>query len=525
MILNDEEQDMAMTRGAKALVTIATFSVAALALSGCQSAVQIENKKDDAPAEAVEGGTLNIAQAGDLAPMSVMAERAANGSWASSVLETLTVYDADMTPQPLLATDWTVSDDGLTMQLTLREGVSFHNGREMTADDVKFSLDLSADPANAAQVGFIARSFESITVDSATQLTIEFSAPTPNVFDLFEQTPIVSEEAWEGFADGSSVIGTGPFTFDSWSPGAEAHLSRYDDYWGEPALLDDINIAVITDSTAMLNAVRSGRADVALQMQPVDVQSLQADSSYNIINTSASAYPMGVNVEDAPFDKKEARQAIQYAVDRERIAEQVLGTDASRVTDLFWEPTAPGYPSDLEDYYTYDPEKARGLLEQADAVGAEVEITTLGLPANTAVAEIVRNNLEDIGLKPTIDVQEPQTWDANQVKGDLGTAFLPLHGLGGVQPVTLLDRLPSLRESNPSHFWSDEYVQLREDLTTASEDEYADALHALTEYVLDEAFTGVLVQSIGQVVTTANVDGIAFTSRGYVLAGDAFLSE
>src|SRR5690606_5646676 len=109
-----------------------------------------------------------------------------------------------------------------------------------------------------------------------------------------------------------------------------------------------INIAVITDSTAMLNAVRSGRADVALQMQPVDVQSLQADSSYNIINTSASAYPMGVNVEDAPFDKKEARQAIQYAVDRERIAEQVLGTDASRVTDLFWEPTAPGYPSDLE---------------------------------------------------------------------------------------------------------------------------------------------------------------------------------
>jgi len=516
---------MAMTRGAKALSLIAALGVATATLSGCQSAVQLEDKKSEAPAEIVAGGTLHLAQAGDLAPMSVMAERAANGSWASSVLETLTMYDADMTPQPVLATDWTLSDDGLTMQLTLREGVKFHNGREMTADDVKFSIELSADPANAAQVGFIARTFTSITVDSPTQLTIEFGAPTPNVFDLFEQTPIVPEEAWKGFADGSSIIGTGPFAFDSWSPGAEAHLSRYDDYWGEPALLDDIEIAVITDSTAMLNAVRSGRADVALQMQPVDVTSLQADSSYKVINTSASAYPMGVSVEVAPFDKKEARQAIQYAVDRERIAEQVLGNDASRVTDLFWEPTVPGYPADLENYYSYDPEKAKDLLEQAGAVGAEVEITTLGLPANTAVAEIVRNNLEEVGLKPTLNVQEPQAWDANQVKGELGAMFLPLHGLGGVQPVTLLDRLPSLREGNPSHFWTDEYVELRTDLITATEDEYADALHALTEYVLDEAFTGVLVQSISQVVTTADVNGISFTSRGYVLAGDASISE
>jgi len=274
----------------------------------------------------------------------------------------------------------------------------------------------------------------------------------------------------------------------------------------------------------MLNAVRSDRTGVALGMNPVDIQALPSSGGFEVVETASSAYPLGVNVTQAPFDTKEARQAVQYALDRERIASQIFG-DAARATDLFWEPGTPGYPEDLEDYYTYDPKKATTMLEKAGASGAAIEITVIGLPQSTGAAEIIRNNLEAVGLTPTIVVQEPQTWDQNQVVGELGQAFLPLHGLNGLGPDTLLNVLPSLRQGNPSKFWTDEYMRLRNDLATATEDGYADALHDLTEYILDEAFTSVVVQSTGQVVEAGTVHDTSFTSRGYLYAGNAFVED
>ncbi|MDN3311597.1 ABC transporter substrate-binding protein [Microbacterium oryzae] len=486
--------------------------------------MQQEDSAATETATPVEGGTLAIAQSGDLQPANLLAGRAGNAAWASNVYETLTKYDADMQPQPLLATEWTVADDSMSIDITLRDDVTFHSGRTMTADDVKFSIEAAADPQNNSQVGFIARTFESIDVTSPTTLTINFSAPTPTVFDLFEYAYIVDPETFAGVADGSQLIGTGPFTFESWSPGSEAKLARYDDYWGEKPHLDGIEVAIISDSTAMLNAVRSDRTDIAMAMNPIDVQSLASNSAYNIVDTVSSAYPFGVNTTQAPFDKKEARQAVQYAIDRERIASQVFG-DAARPVDLFWEPSAPGYPEDLAEWYSYDPEKAKQLLEEAGAVGASVEVTVIGLPSNTSLAEIVRNNLEEVGLKPTITVQDPTTWDQNQVAGELGQSFLPLHGTNGLGPATLLNVLPSLREGNPSKFWPEEYVELRDALTTATDDDYEDALHALSEYILEEAFTSVVVMVVGQMVESVDVHDASYTARGYLYAGTAFIDE
>ncbi|MEV8274766.1 ABC transporter substrate-binding protein [Microbacterium sp. NPDC077184] len=504
-------------------MAVAGIAALAVALTGCQSAVNQASETPDS-VEAVQGGTLQVAQSGDIQPRNVMAARAGNVAWASNVYETLTTYDADRAPQPLLATEWELADDGLSMDITLRDDVTFHSGRAMTADDVKFSIETSADPAYNAQVGYIARSFESVDVVSPTEVTIEFSAPTSNIFDFFEQTYILDSETVAGLDDGSEVIGTGPFTFESWSPGSEVILAKNESYWGDEPYLDGIEVAIITDSTAMLNAVRSNRTQVATGMNPVDIQSLRSNPAYTIVNSAYAAYPLGVNVTQAPFDTKEARQAVQYAIDRERISEQIFG-ESGRLTDLFWDPSTPDYPTDLDTYYTYDPDKARELLADAGAEGADIEITVIGLPSNTGLAEIVRNNLEEVGLNPTIAVQDPQTWDANQVAGTLGQSFLPLHGLNGFGPATLMNVLPSLREGNPSQFWTDEYVALREDLATASEDEYADALHALTEYILDEAFTSVIVQSVGQAVQSNDVNDMTYTSRGYLRAGTAFIQE
>jgi len=503
-----------------------TAGALALTLAGCQSAVELENSGGgNASSEPVDGGTLVIAQSTDAQPVNVLAGRAGNAGWASNVFETLTVRDADGEPQPLLATDWTVADDGLSIDITLREGVTFHTGRELTADDVKFSLENLTE--SASQVAFIAQQFDAIEVTSPTSLTVTFQNEIPNLFDLFEYAYILDEETIGGLEDGSQVVGTGPFTFASWSPGSEISLERNDDYWGEKAHLDGIDIAVIPDSTAMLNAVRSDRAQVAIGMSSQDVQALESNSAYRVTTSvgAGSVYPFGLNIEEAPFDTAEVRRAVQTAIDRERIANQIFG-DAATPTALMWGADTVGYPEDLADAYAYDPESAKKTIDEAGAAGTKVEINVISIPDNTSVAEIVRNNLEEVGLDPEINIVETQDFGPRQIAGDLGQSFLPLHGLNGLSPFSLMSTLPSLREGNSSKFWTDEYADLRDALGAAqTEEETATALHDLSQYLIDEAFTANIVRVDAQYVEAADLQGLTWSGRGYLDAGSAYISE
>ena len=503
-----------------ALASVSVIVAMALALTGCQSAVDAEPSEPDQP---VSGGTLTIAQATDIQPNNLLATRLGNSGWAANVFETVTAYDANGEPAPLLATDWTVADDGLAITLSLRDDVTFHTGRTMTAEDVKFSFEYLIQ--SPSQVAFIGDTFAGIEVLSETELRIDFTAPTPTIFDFFEYAFILDSETIDGVAEGSEIIGTGPFLFESWAPGSSVSLVRNDEYWGEPAHLDGIEIAIISDSTAMLNAVRSNRSQAAIGMSPIDIQSFSSNPDFEVIRTSGSVYPLGIDVTQPPFDQKAARQAVHYAIDRERIAAQIFG-DAGVVSPLFWEATTPGFPEDLVDHYTYDPEKAQQMLADAGAAGAELTISVISLPQTTSVAEIVRNNLEAVGLKPTINVVENQTFGQNQIAGDLGPAFIPVHGLSGLSPISLLSTLPSLRQGNPSKYWSAEYEDARAALATAAPgQEYADALHDLSVLILDEAFTSVVVQAVGQTVITTDAIDAGWTRRGYLDAKSMYLNQ
>lgn len=511
---------MLKTRTRRMLIGLAAVTAAAaLTLTGCTSAV---NSASSPSATPVDGGTLAIAQASDAQPGNVQSGRLGNFSWAANVFETLTTLDTGGEPQPLLATSWKLADDGLSMDITLRSDVTFHTGRAMTADDVKYSFETAA--GSSSQTSYIGKMLASIEVTSPTSLAITFSQTIPNLFDFFEQTFILDQETAAGLADGSQVVGTGPFEFQNWTPGSAISLVRNDAYWGEKPHLDGIDVAVITDSTAMLNAVRSGRSQIAIGMNPQDVTSISGSSGFTVVNTSGSVYPLGIDVTQAPFDTPEARQALNFAIDRDRIASQVFGA-AATPSALFWDETSVDYPADLSDYYAYDPDKARTMLAEAGAAGASVGINVISIPANASVAEIVRNNLEEVGLKPTITAVDTQTFGQNQIAGDLGQVFMPLHGLNGLAPLTLMNTLPSLRKGNASHFWTDEYQQLRQDLLDADTNGYGDALHALSAYMLEQAFSVNIVRVDGQVVQASSADGLVWTTRAYVDAKTAYVTK
>jgi len=470
------------------------------------------------------GGILTISQVADAQPIALLALRAGNTPWIRNVFETLTRIDpATFQPQPLLAQSWTLADDSMSIQINLRTDVTFHSGRAMTAEDVKFSFETAALPESASQVGFIAREFESIDIVDDHTLNIAFKRPLSNVFDFFEETYIVDKDTYAQREDGSALVGTGPYVFDNWSPGASITLKRYEDYRVEDtAFFDEIDVAIIPDPTATIAALRSARTQIATGLPPRDTLEFTRNPQFEVLATGGTMYPLGVNVTIAPLDNKLVRQALAYAVDRDRINDQVfLGTGI--VTDLFWSPSAPGYSEEQASHYGYDPDKARSLIAEAGAEGATIPIIVPAIPSQRSIFEIVQNNLREVGLVPEAVVLDVADFDKRQVAGDLGAAFLLLHGQVGFSSSTLLSSLPSLRQGNPSAFWNDDYVALREAMLASTTPEaLGEATKALSDYMLDEAFSTVLVQAPGQVVVSTALQGVETSVRGGLLLAGAY---
>ena len=508
----------------RGLAAIGLSAIAVLAV-GCTSVVN--SGGDAASGEPTEGGTISVSMNGDFQPGQILALRGGNTPWVRNVFEPLTMLDEDNVPQPVLATDWEFSVDNMSVTINLRDDVVFHSGRPMTADDVIWTFEKTTDPTSGSQVGFIAANFAEMTALSDTSLEIDFTQPVtePSLADYFEQTYIVDSETYDSLADGSDVIGTGPYTWADYDPGVSVTIERNDDWWGdEPQYLDAIEFDRMTDSTAQISALRSGRSDVTYGLSLLDVKSFADDPAYTITNTGGTQYVFGVDATQAPFDDVRVRQALQFAIDRDRINQQVFA-GAATPTDLFWNPGAEGVTEEQEQFYTYDPDKARELLEEAGATGAEVPITVVALPPIQSEYEIIANNLTEVGLKPVAVPVDETTFNSLQNQADLGPAFLLLHGQVGFGETTMLNSLPSLRANNPSHFDTPEYQELRQALLTADADGTPEALSALTDYMLDEAWALPILQAPGQFVTDADVIGVATTKRGAPLYASAAISE
>lgn len=443
------------------------------------------------------GGTLRIAQGADAQPKNILAGRAGNNSWRHQVFDALTVLDSETgEPTPVLATDWESSEDGLTFKIRIRDGVTFHSGRPLTAEDVVFTLEQVKVPENASQMAPLVRAYTTITASAPNEVTITSQTPVaPRIFDVLQLAVILDKDTFAGLADGSQVIGTGPFKWVEWVPGASLRLERNDAYWGEtPVALDGVEISIITDSTAMANAMR-GRVDLVLGMTPRDAVLFRGNANVELIEApGAQIFPLGLNVTAAPLDSKELRQAIGFAIDRQRIIDQVfngVGTPSS----LWWRSNEPGTTEEMVNHYHYDPDRARELIAAAGAEGAEINISVIGLAPVPAIYEIVQNNLREVGLSPVGNVLETAAFDQGQTAGDLGQAFQQIHGLQGFSAATLVDALPALRDTNPSKFAPERYRQLKDALQSAQGDAYAPALAELGEFMLDEAFSHILLHT------------------------------
>lgn len=473
------------------------------------------------------GGSIVISQTADAQPRNILVGRAGNHPWIKNVFETLTRNNPEtFQPDAVLAKSWTLADDKKSMEIQLRDDVLFHTGRQMTAADVKYTLEVAADPKTAAQTGFIAREIASVEVTGDYALQLTFKSALPNIFDLFEEAHVIDKETYDKREDGSQVIGTGPFKFSTWTPGASIVLVRNEAYRNpELPYLDQIEYAVIPDSTAAISALRSRRTSLAYGLDQRDLIEFANNPQFVIKTGGGNMFPLGVDVAKAPFDKKEVRQAIGFAVDRKRINGQIFDGSGTP-TPLFWGVGSPGYDENLVSAYAYDPDKARALIEAAGAKGAAIKLTVPSIPSSKSTVEIIQNNLRDVGLVPEVTVLDVPEFDKRQIAGNLGDAFLLIHGQVGFSTPTLIGSLPSLRKGNPSGFWTDEYVALQSKVKDAkSPEESAAAIQALSAYMIDEAFALMIVQAPSQQIMATNLRGVQISVRAQLLLAEAHVAE
>ncbi len=366
------------------------------------------------------GGTLQaenliVAQGADITSLDPHGENdQPSARVRSQIYETLVYQNEDLELLPGLAVSWEDIDE-LTWEFKLREDVYFHNGELFTAEDVKFTLDRLKDPETAAAGAFIVGFIDSVEVidDYTVRIITEYPFAPMLSHLAHSVTGILNKTAVEEAGDDYGVrvaVGTGPFMFANWSTGSHVDLERYDDYWGDNALVESIRFRAIPETTVRAIEVETGGVDIVYVVDPVDEARLEEapDVYLDKHDTFATTY-IGFNAQKEPYDDVRVRKAINHAIDIDAIVEYVYTGQAVRaggpISDTVW-----GANTELEPY-AHDHDLARSLLAAAGYPdGFSTTIWTNDNPLRMQMAEMLQADLSLIGIDVEIQVLEWGTY-------------------------------------------------------------------------------------------------------------------
>src|ERR687896_1143440 len=255
----------------------------------------------------------------------------------------------------------------------LKPGLEFHNGKTVTADDVIFSLRRILDPKDpkvgAASIGYITQNQLKKMDDRTVRIKLEFpNSGFPDDLGQYFNAIVPTDY------DVENPVGTGPFMYESFTPGQQSEFTKYPDYHedGKP-YVDSLTIIDFPDDTARTNALLGGQVDVIDNLPAAQVKNAEANPNLRVLSSETGAWqPFTMRIDQAPFDDNRVRQAFRLIVDREQMIQQVLSGHGSVANDLYAR-YDPLYASDLPQR-EQDLEQAKSLLKQAGREGLSVEL-------------------------------------------------------------------------------------------------------------------------------------------------------
>ncbi|MEK2490153.1 ABC transporter substrate-binding protein [Kitasatospora purpeofusca] len=501
-----------------------------LSLAACRSAA--DTAAGQATGDAAgprRGGVLTVGTGVDFTPALLFAQ-SANTLVQRLVFNTLTRYDDKLQPQPELATSWQVAADGASVTLKLREDVTFHSGRRFTADDVVFAVNNLQNPARSAQLRSTAAAVTDFRKNGDFELTLVLAHPVSNLFDLFEFMIVPDSETVEEAFAGTKLVGTGPYTFTERKPGSSITFARNEKYWnpGRP-YLDGVEIRVVPQAESLLSSLRTGQTHLSYSIRGKDIATLRSDPQFRITpyDTGSGAYYIGANLTAEHVSDKRVRQAIAWAVDRERLVEQALGGYGT-VSATPWPKSSPAYSADAAGHYRHDPERAKQLLKDAGLTGISLPFAHSNDPGNTAVAQILQYDLKQVGIETVLQPTDSPTMQKQLIAQSMPALWTLSHGFAQLHPATLaVSAYPFNEAKNSSRFSSPAYTDIvqRAWRRPDSDSPEAKALYGqITDVLLDEQFVIDLAIAGLTEVAVGKARGATLNKFGYLNLDDAYLT-
>nr|WP_269329704.1 ABC transporter substrate-binding protein [Kineosporia babensis] len=319
------------------------------------------------------------------------------------------VYAGDPEPQGRIAESWAETGEN-TWTFTLRQGVTFHDGTPVTAEDVAFSFDTLMAEQYANSITLI--SIKSIKAVDDSTVEVVSAGPDPLLMSRLSALYVVPKAHWEKSGGGEGFaqdpIGSGPFKVESYSADTGAQLVAFADFWDGAPATEKIHMTYFSDASALALALQSGEVDVAHQLTTAQYPTLEGDDNLDLSAQFGGTQNMlQLKTTSGPFADIRVRQAAIAAIDADALVQGLTHGLAEKEDGQLPLKEVNGY-TDTITRPAYDLEKAKALLAEAGATGAEIKIT--GMSLYRQLLEAIGEQLTAAGFKPTIQALEISEW-------------------------------------------------------------------------------------------------------------------
>ena len=415
--------------------------------------------------------------------------------------------EGDLTPA--IASDYQVSEDRLTYTFTLRDGVKFHNGDTVTAEDVVYSIQRCA---AATETGIVpVEAFSNITdiqAPDASTVVITLAQPD-NEFLSYMTTAVLPADYDQQDTD---PVGTGPFKFVSRAAQDSIVLEKFDEYWGTPAQLDQVTFKIIENADSLLMSLQSGAIDLCAHLTSTQVAQLgeDFDVAEGTMNLVQALY---LNNAVEPFDNELVRQALCYAIDKQAIIDLAFDGYGSPIGSSMYPAFGKYFDESLTDYYPHDTEKAKELLAQAGYPdGFSMTIT---VPSNYKphmdTAQVLVQQLAEVGITAEIQAVEWESWVSDAYTNRQFQSTVVGVDASNMTARALLERFTSAADDNFINYQNTDYDALFQQAQATADDAEQTELYKQMERNLTEHAANVYIQDLADLVVLRNgLEGYQF---------------
>lgn len=451
--------------------------------------------------EPVKGGEITVGIAQDLDDSLDPHQTVAAGTREVlfNIFEGLVKPNSDGEMIPAVAEKYTLSEDGTTYTFTLREGVKFHNGQTVTAEDVVYSINRCAAVPEGQEKPLVAAFSAVKSVEALDEKTVAVTIAQRDLEFISYMTAAIIPADYEN--QDTAPVGTGPFRFVSRTPQQDFVMERFENYWGAPAWLDKVTYKICENADALVMNLNGGSIDLCAHL--TSAQASQLNQNFQVLEgTMNLVQAIYLNNQAKPFDNQLVRQALCYAIDRQGIMDMVADGHGTAVGSSIYPAFTKYFLPELVDKYPHSVEKAKELLAQAgypDGFDMTISVPNNYQP-HMDTAEVVAEQLREAGINVTIQPVEWSTWLDTIYNGRQFQATVVGVDAANMTARAMLERFTSDYGKNFINYNNPAYDALFQKAINAQDEAEQTDLYKQMETMLADTAANVYIQDLCDLV-------------------------